>query len=192
VTPRSTAALDLIGGVSQPAAGALTTLVGLQLRLIAGPKGEIVLGAGYQRITGMDLHWRQAEYDKDFGYPTGNAVERWLDDYGAWEYSLGYRYRLTPRLGIQSDLQLTILQERGIRERIQGDDLFLGSSRRSLVDRDFGLRLGLDYRLTRRFAIYTQYLYGLGDISPNTLYDSPESHRHGGFRAGLRFSLFPY
>jgi hypothetical protein len=138
----------------------------------------------------MELHWRQAEYHKDFGYPTGNAVERWLDSYGAWEYSIDYQQRLSGRLALRTGLQLTVLQERGLRERIQGSDVFLGSRRRSLVDRDFGVRLGLDYRLTRHVAVYGQYLQGLGDISPDYLYQDDKSHRHGGLRVGLRLMLF--
>lgn len=182
--------IDVWAAVSRPEQGRVTPLFGLQMRLPAGPRGEMILGAGYQRVTGMDLHWHQAEYHKDFGYPTGNAVERWLDSYGAWEYRIGYRYRLDRRWAVQSDLQLTFLQERGLRERIQGSDVFLGSSRRSLVDRDFGVGLGVDYRLTRHLGLFTRYVFGLGDITPNNLYPDQRTHRHGGVQVGLRLTPF--
>lgn len=182
--------LEILGGISQTASARTTPFAGVQLRFPTGPRGVLVLGAAYQRVAGMNLHWRQAEYDKDFGYPTGNVLERWLDSYGAWEYSIGYRQQIAGRWSVQTDVQLTILQERGLRERIQGSDFFLGSSRRSLVDRDFGVRLGLDYRLSRHLALYGQYLYGLGDISPDYLYQDQRVHRHGGWRVGLRLMPF--
>jgi hypothetical protein len=180
----------LTGGLGQTPGGHLAPVVGAQLRLPLGPRQAVAFGAAYQRVRGMGLHWHQAEYHKDFGYPTGNSVERWLDSYGAWEYSIDYHQRLSGRLAWQTGVQLTILQERGLRERIQGSEFFLGSRRRSLIDRDFGLRIGLDYRLTRQVALYVQYLQGLGDISPDYLYQDEKLHRHGGLRVGLRLMPF--
>lgn len=188
--PVSASRLEVEVGWNQPALGNALPYVGLQLSLPAGRRGEIVLGAGYQNVAGLDLYWQQAEYHKDFGYPTGNAVERWLDNYGAWEYRLGYRHRPASRWAFQTDLQLTILQERGLRERVRGDEFFLGSSRRSLVDRDFGLRFGVDYQLTSRFGLSARYLLGLGDITPDYIYGEEHTDRHGGMRVGLRLMLF--
>ena len=190
--PRSATpvALEISGGIGQTTGSRFAPFAGLQLRYFAGARSSLVLGAAYQRVDGMNLHWHQAEYHKDYGYPTGNAVDRWLDSYGAWEYSIDYRRRLAGRLSLQTGIQLTILQERGLREQVQGSDFFLGSSRRSLVDRDFGLRVGLDYRLTRHFALFARYLHGLGDISPNHLYEQQTIHRHGGWRVGLRLMPF--
>jgi hypothetical protein len=182
-------ALEMEVGIHRPQTGAFTPYVGGQLRLPVGPRGEVVLGVGYHRVSGLDLYWKQAEIHKDFGYATGNAVERWLDSYGAWAYRIGYRHRVAPRWSLQTDLQLTVLQERGLQERIQGSDFFLGANRRSLVDRDFGLRIGVDYRLTSYLGVYTQYVQGLGDITPNHLYGEERTHRHGGARIGLRLML---